>query len=358
MTRDRSICIKNVYYMLCYAFTALRPDGYEDVAAEEFEHLHDLFAAMLAKGLGRQRKQGLYRTYQDRAEDATALRGKLDLPGTIRNWLSRRRALCCEYDELSEDNPHNRILKATALLLLRHGEVAPERKAELKRELRFLSNVAEIDPASIRWSALRFHRNNDAYRMLIGICRLVLEGMLLTTERGEHRLASFLDEQRMSRLYEKFLLEYFRRECPRVRANASRIDWALDDGADALLPDMWSDITLTRGDRVLIIDAKYYAQATREHFGARTLHSQNLYQIFTYVKNRDAAFGDRPHAVSGMLLYAQTDERIQPDATYQMSGNRIQVRTLDLDQDFKHIAASLNRIVEENFGCGTGELVQ
>ena len=44
-----------------------------------------------------------------------------------------------------------------------------------------------------------------------------------------------------------------------------------------------------------------------------TLHSGNLYQIFTYVKNKDTEFGDEPHRVSGMLLYAATDEAIQPD---------------------------------------------
>lgn len=30
---------------------------------------------------------------------------------------------------------------------------------------------------------------------------------------------------------------------------------------------------------------------------------------FTYVKNKDTEFGDKPHKVSGMLLYAATDEK-------------------------------------------------
>ncbi|MEE1214932.1 MAG: hypothetical protein U0L04_08135, partial [Bacteroidaceae bacterium] len=55
---------------------------------------------------------------------------------------------------------------------------------------------------------------------------------------------------------------------------------------------------------------------------------------FTYVKNKDAEYGDAPHEVSGMLLYAKTDEQIQPDHVYHMSGNKISVRTLDLDCDF------------------------
>ena len=81
-----------------------------------------------------------------------------------------------------------------------------------------------------------------------------------------------------------------------------------------------------------------------------TLHSGNLHQIFTYVKNKDTEFGDQPHKFSGMLLYAATDEAIQPDNSYQMSGNKISVKTLDLNKDFPEIAAQLNAIVDDHFG--------
>ena len=106
---------------------------------------------------------------------------------------------------------------------------------------------------------------------------------------------------------------------------------------------------LTKGSDVLIIDAKYYTHTTQTQYDVHTVHSSNLYQIFTYVKNKDAEFGDNPHAVSGVLLYAATDETIQPDHSYQMSGNKISVRTLDLNRDFSEIAAQLNVIVDEHF---------
>ena len=87
----------------------------------------------------------------------------------------------------------------------------------------------------------------------------------------------------------------------------------------------------------------------RSRYDVHTLHSQNLYQIFTYVKNLEARFGSETRRVSGMLLYAKTDETVQPDGSYQMSGNRISVRTLDLNQEFRKIAAELNAIAESCF---------
>ena len=352
MTKDKSIFIKNIYYMLAYAFTTLRQGGYESVETEKFENQHNLFAAILAKGIGRQLKQGLYRDYLNRKEDLAVVRGKIDMSGSIRNRLARKRVVTCEYDELSENNLLNQILKTTVMILIQYAKVDPEHKKDLKKEMLYFSNVDTIDPAKVRWSAIRFRRNNNTYRMLISLCQLILEGMLMTTQDGKYELASFVDEQRMSRLYEKFVLGYYTKEYPNLSPAASRIPWALDDGVGTFLPAMQSDITLTQDNRVLIIDAKYYAHTMQTQFGVHTLHSANLYQIFTNVKNKekDKEFGCKPHQVSGMLLYAKTDEMIQPDNTYQMSGNQISVKTLDLNQEFSGIAGQLNAIVKEYFG--------
>ena len=347
--KDKSIFIKNIYYMLSYAFTTLDQDGYEDIAKESFDHIHNLFAAILAKGIGRQLKQGLYREYVSHLEDIPLVRGKINMPGTIQNRLARKRVLTCEYDELSENNLLNQILKTTVMLLLHHADVEQKYKDDLKKEMLFFSNVDTVDPSLVRWSAIRFQRNNNTYRMLISLCQLILEGMLLTEETGEYRLVSFIDQQRMNRLYEKFILEYYTKECPQVKATASQITWAVDDGILTMLPVMQSDIMLTRGNDVLIIDAKYFSRTTQSVFDAHTLHSGNLYQIFTYVKNKDTEFGDKPHKVSGMLLYAATDEAIQPDNSYMMSGNRICVKTLDLNRDFAEISAQLNAVADDFF---------
>ena len=144
-------------------------------------------------------------------------------------------------------------------------------------------------------------------------------------------------------------MEYYRKEHPEIRASASQIPWQLDDDFSFMLPVMQTDIMLSKGNTTLIIDAKYYGHTTQEQYGVHTLHSGNLYQIFTYVKNKDAEYGEQPHNVSGMLLYAQTDESVQPNNVYRMGGNKISVRTLNLNCSFKEIASQLDGIVVEHF---------
>lgn len=51
--------------------------------------------------------------------------------------------------------------------------------------------------------------------------------------------------------------------------------------------------------------------------------------------------------VSGMLLYAQTDNESIPDSKFQIRGSasKIYVRTLDLNQDFTNIRERLEDII-------------
>ena len=117
---------------------------------------------------------------------------------------------------------------------------------------------------------------------------------------------------------------------------------------------MQTDIMLSQGEKTLIIDAKYYSHSTQIQYDKHTLHSGNLYQIFTYVKNKDAELAkelaNKPHEVSGMLLYAKTDEELYPENEYRMSGNRIEVRTLNLDGDFAMIKTQLDGIAKKYLG--------
>ena len=52
------------------------------------------------------------------------------------------------------------------------------------------------------------------------------------------------------------------------------------------------------------------------------------------MKNKEYTFKAEKHRVAGMLLYAKTNEEIKPDQTYQMQGNQILVKTLDLNKPF------------------------
>lgn len=332
--------------MLSYAFQTLQKESYKDLATEEFDNIAELYAAILEKGISMQIKRGLVRSYIDKTETLSTIRGKMDISDSIKTQALLRRQMVCTYDDFSVNMELNRILKSTALTLMR-SDIKKERKKSLRNLMLFFTEVDEIDLHTVNWNRT-YSRNDQTYQMLVGICYLVYKGQLQSQKVGERKLMDFQDEQLPSHLYEKFILEYYRKEHPELTANASFIPWQLDDGVDDMLPRMKTDISLSTRDgrKVLIIDAKYYGHTTQMQFGSNTLHSGNLYQIFTYVKNRQAGMAEGSSPVSGMLLYAKTDEEIVPDQEYQMSGNKITVRTLDLNQPFKQIAEDLDGIAQ------------
>lgn len=284
MTIDKGIFIRNIYYMLTYAFQELKQNNYEEIAGEEFDEIHDLFAEILLRGISFQLKQGLHKEYISCHGSLSTLKGKLDICGTVNNLMRKQQKIDCEYDELSENNKFNQILKTTVQFLLKHPKVKSDRKAALKRLMLFFSDVEAVDILTINWTTMRFDRNCKTYRMLLYVCYFILDGMLMTTERGAYKMREFSDEH-MCRLYEKFVLEYYRKHYPELKAKATQIDWNIDkeQSTSSILPIMRTDIMLTFKERTLIIDTKYYSRSMQSQFDKRTIHSNNLYQIHSYV---------------------------------------------------------------------------
>ena len=180
MTEDKGILIRNIYYMLAYAFQELRQNNYAEIEGEKFDNIYDLFAEILTRGISYQLKQGLYREYVAKNESMQTIKGKIDINGTISNRVRNNRQIACDYDELSENNVYNQILLTTATILIRHSEVKKEKKAKLKQLMLFFQNVQPIDLHTIRWSSLRFDRNNRNYRMLTYLCYFIVSMWLRT----------------------------------------------------------------------------------------------------------------------------------------------------------------------------------
>ena len=348
MTVDKGIFIQNIYYMLSYAFQILKQEDYKQVAGKKFNKIHDLFAAILEKGVSRQLKQGLYREYVPMQDELSVMRGKLNINSTINLRVQRKQQVSCEFDEFSEDNPYNRILKITLYQLIRADDVDADRKQALKKLIVFFDNVELIQPDQIVWSRLIYQRNNRNYELLLNICYFVLNGMLQTTDDGKYKLISFSDEH-MERLYERFILEYYKQHHPEFDPKSAEVKWNLKEESDKtmiqFLPTMRTDITLRKGEKTLIIDAKYYGKALLQRYTKETLRSAHLYQIFAYVKNMDT---ENTGNVSGLLLYAKTEEEVFPDGDpFVIGGNSIGAKTLDLNCDFNDIKMQLEYILDE-----------
>ena len=155
------IPIKNLYYMLSYAFHLLNEQGYKSLATENFKNAGDLCAAILIRGISYQLKRGLGREYISETEMISAIRGKIEITESIKNQSMIRSQMVCTYDEFSVDSTLNQIIKSTLVLLLK-SNISTQRKKELRKLMIYFADVSVIDVHSINWS-VNYNRNNQTY---------------------------------------------------------------------------------------------------------------------------------------------------------------------------------------------------
>lgn len=336
--------------MLCYAFRNLNDGEAKHMDTESFDNVLDMLSSILSKGVNRLVKQGLFRSYEQRSNLLSTVRGKINVGQTMRHMHKGSVAVVCDYDEYTDNAFYNQIIKTTMHYLIRSKAIKKEHKNALKDLYMFFKDVDIVEPSSIQWNRLSYCRNSLKYKMVINICHLILNDMLLTEKDGERRLSSYIDDQKMHSLYEKFILEYYKHHYSGLKPSSTTISWNTNDNNDvAMLPNMITDITLTHGDKKLIIDAKYYnnSVAMTQH-NKTVFHSNNLYQIYAYVKNMDIY---NTGNVNGLLLYARTHhEETYPNHEYNMGGNNIGIKTLNLDTEWDCIESQLNDIADTFIG--------
>lgn len=330
--------------MLAYVLNIDEWNICRNIETENFNNTTDLYVLLLVKFVTIQMKRGLKKDYVVKTDTLHNIKSKIDINESIRQNSLAYKKFVCTYNELTFNTYLNQIIKTTIVLLLK-CDISSEQKKFLKRILSYLKDIDIIDYKKINWN-IDFNRCNKEYRVIINICYLIVSGQIQSQKEGKLKVFGVLNEELTANLYERFIFAFYKRELPSyICVNSPRIKWYVDDGYNDLLPMMKTDTMLSYKNKICIIDAKYYSKTLQEQYGKKTLHSNNMYQIFAYVKNKQVECMDKE--VSGILLYAKTDESIVPNNEYEMSGNTIKALNVDLNCDFVEIKRQLLEVAEE-----------
>lgn len=330
--------------MLSYTFKVLQQEQYQEIGKEEFEFIGDMFAEILNLGIASQLKRGLAKEYVYHEETVHGVKGKLNISESIKQLSMINKKMVCGYDDFSEDIPLNQIIKTTVYLLLRSKEISKKNKSNLRKTMLFFNNVTLLEINQINFKGIQINRNNKTYELLINLCYLILKGLIIEEKGYGIKFRKHINDERMASLFERFVLKYYQRHFPSLTPKASHIEWITRYDTDeslTLLPVMKTDIELHGTDQILIVDTKYYTRALSQSQFKETFHSSHIYQIFAYVSTVQLKTNKR---VSGMLLYAKTDNEKALDEHLNLNNFDISFKTLDLNLDFKYIKKQLNHI--------------
>jgi 5-methylcytosine-specific restriction enzyme subunit McrC len=348
MTEPVKIPIQNIYYLLCYAWNRLEERDVVDITGIDSTNLADLFAKVLIGGVSHLLKRGFDRGYIEFIEDTRCLRGKLLFNPTIKRNLLIKAQVTCGFDELSYNVLHNQILKSSIGSLICIDSIDSGLKNELIGLYRKLHEIDDIRLTSECFSRIQLNRNNAFYDFLLKICELIYDNLLASEDPGKSKFRDFFqDENRMPRLFEDFVRNFYKLEAPGYHVSREDIYWyakGLNDPSAAYLPKMETDISIEDKESKVVIDTKYYKEALQKYYDTEKIHSQNIYQIFAYLKNLEMKGGINQYC-TGVLLYPTVDNDIH-FCTMLDPKHKVIVRTLNLNQDWKLIHQDLIELLK------------
>ena len=214
------------------------------------------------------------------------------------------------------------------------------------------------------FKSVRLHRNNTYYQFAINICHLIYQSLLPNESIiGKWDFTDLLnDERMMNRIFEKFLMNFYKHECREDYPDVSRshIRFQLTpfgmtftkstDEAYRLLPVMETDVTLynPRTKKKIIIDAKYYKETLVSKYGeGGKIRREHLSQILTYVMNQEKDNAPHTKDTKGILVYPTIDTELDVSYVYKNTKHVIRVSTVNLNQDWQMIEQRLKEIIKE-----------
>lgn len=339
MERNNNIPIRNIYYMLSYAYQTLNLSEYKQIGTEKFENVKELYTKILSIGIPALIRGGLSKDYISVEETSNVIKGKIDINSTIKKNTLVNKKVAVVYDEFSENILLNQIIKATLIYLSHSKKISRIMRRLFYGLLPYFTEVSDIELDLKLWKNVRYNRQNIRYQFIVDVCRYLYEQLLFDESSTSQMVKEVQDEQRLSSLYEKFIYAFFNRET-KYNVSHPQIQWSVDDSFTDALPIMQTDLVLQKDKKTLIVDAKFYSENMVARFegGTAKQKSGNLYQIFTYINNWKK---EPDENVAGMLLYAKTTALNQPNHIYHIKGNQIFVVSLDLQQKFSDIKENL-----------------
>ena len=301
-------------HMLAVAHGLRVADGELAALDTQRRDLLELLIGLFTNRLLAAVRRGLPRRYIGQEDDLRLLRGRLNVIRQVTHLAARPDLLACRFDELSEDTPLNRVLKA-AVSRLRMARVArtaanARRLAELAARFEFVGDA----PDPLR-EPVRLDRTNTAFHDLHRLARLFLEGDWQSTTGGEATGFTLLFP--MHELFERFIGQCLKRALGsgRVRLQDRRYSALLDvvDGKCKplfqLKPDAVIETSSGATGSPIVLDTKWKELTPGKPRCERTLgvEQSDVYQMLAYAR----AYG----AGRLILLYPRHEE---------LGGKRIQ----------------------------------
>jgi 5-methylcytosine-specific restriction enzyme subunit McrC len=307
----------SVFRMLAYVYVSADRhllDKGDVLYAEDtllFEPLVELFNELVSKRV----RGGLAQDYIRTEENLRGFKGRLLLDAHFRQNLCRPDHLACRFYENTFDIEDNQIIKWT-LWKLPTMSLSDLTIRNTRANLHQFEPVSLTRPNPTAFDRRHYHRLNDDYRLIHGLCRLFLDGLSISEKAGDIEFRGFLLD--MNNLFERFVTQAFKSCSAGAEFSiVAQEDNELSDAISAQDISICPDVLARRGDQVVaVIDAKY-----KRIVGAYKNH--DLYQMVSYGTALGCSFT--------YLYYPATESEFQGSIFVKNSPIAIEIKCIDIE---------------------------
>ena len=265
--------------------------------------LLDILAKVFSKKLLNELQKGLYREYVSKEEALSTIKGKTLISKSIKENTINKNKMNCKYDEFTEDNLFNAILKRAISVIL-----FSIKNDDVKKELNIINNVLNyISDIYIPNNIIlnyKLNRMNNRFLECFTLAKLILLNSSMDKSLGKENGFSILFE--MNYLYEEYIAVLLKEICSDTNINVNAQEksryllWNTlkERNEIALKPD----IVIYKDNKAKIIIDTKWKSATID--GKEVYTQGDIYQMYAYITTYE-------ECQQCILLYPKTNENVK-----------------------------------------------
>jgi 5-methylcytosine-specific restriction enzyme subunit McrC len=330
--------LTNLLYMLSYTNNLKIKENMANLAKDN--DLFEIYIYIFAKNLLKEIERGIYKDYNKKEDELNYLKGKLNINKQIKHNLTKKHKLYCIYNEFSENNLINQILKYTIELL--KNATKNYRNKKLLNDLSFIFEDVEYKTIINKdFDKIAFNRMNERFKPYIKMAELFIKNSSINLTTKDLETFSLIFN--MDLLFEEFIGNILRRY--KAEIFEKDVDVYLQHKKYYLMREITDennkdffalkpDVVVKENDKtILIIDTKY-KQLINDRSKNYNLHQSDIYQIFAYLKKYNCK--------NGILLYPKYDEEIAK--TFKFDDEYLYIKQINLKHNPKSKSEYINLI--------------
>ena len=319
--RDLSATLKANFTRLLRTvrnFPRISP-GSAQLSTQKDYPIIDIFVSSYIEEVQSLLARGLKSDYVTIEESIPGVKGKINIPSTIREKMFSPEKCVCQYSDYTPDAPINRVIKSTLELLLGASRSTKNTSAIIQLLSHFQNVSASHNYRADLELARKLRTTTQEYDQILQWTEVFLTGQSFTNVEGTVKNTSIMFP--MEKVFEDFIAYNMIKYSGAYSVKPQDKSCFLVIHKDAERFQLKPDVVVRKHQKpVLILDTKWKVIDENRDHDNYGISQADMYQLYAYGKKYQEKFKAKPHLI---LLYPANENFTKPLANYDYQGDLV-----------------------------------